>query len=115
MNSRRWQPTEYIGRNGRVIFNSIGQSASQFEVYADGPAYKPAAYPQPEPSFFFTAGKEHRRPDHFHDFLNCVSTREKPRCDEDEAFIETAMIAMSMDSFRRKAMVRWDTKKEEIV
>jgi predicted dehydrogenase len=115
MNSRRSQSPEYIGRDGRVIFNSIGQNASQFEVYADGPAHKPAAYPQNEPKFFFTAGKEHRRPDHFHDFLNCVRTREKPRCDEDEAFIETAVIAMSMESFRRKALVRWDPVKEEIV
>ncbi len=115
MNSRRSQSPEYIGRNGRVIFNSIGQNASQFEVYGDEAAHKPAVYPQPEPSFFFTAGKEHRRPDHFHDFLNCVRTREKPRCDEDEAFIETAVIAMSMESFRRKALVRWDPVKEEIV
>ena len=115
MNSRRSQSPEYIGRDGRVIFNSIGQNASQFEVHADEPAHKPAAYPQNEPKFFFTAGKEHRRPDHFHDFLDCVRTREKPRCDEDEAFIETAVIAMSMEAFRRKAQVRWDPVKEEIV
>ena len=115
MNSRRSQSPEYIGRNGRVIFNSIGQNASQFEIHGDEPAHKPAVYPQAEPSVFFTAGKEHRRPDHFHDFLNCVRTREKPRCDEDEAFIETAVIAMSMESFRRKALVRWDPVKEEIV
>ena len=115
MNSRRSQSPEYIGRNGRVIFNSIGQNATQFEVFADAPAHQPAAYPRPEPSFFFSAGQEHRRPDHFHDFLNCVRTREKPRCDEDEAFIETAVLVMSMEAWRQKRQVRWDPVKEEIV
>ena len=115
MNSRRSQTPEYIGREGRMIFNSIGQSASQFEIYGDEPAHRPKVYPQPEPSFFFKAGKEHRRPDHMQDFLNCVRTRETPRCNEDEAFIETATLMMAIESHRQKRQVRWDPAKEEIV
>lgn len=115
MNSRRSQPPEYIGRNGRMIFNFIGQSATQFEIYGDEPAMRPTAYPQPKPDFFFTAGKEHRKADHLEDFLNCVRTRQKPQCNEDEAFIETATLLMSMESYRQKRQVRWDPAKEEIV
>lgn len=115
MNSNRNQTPEYIGREGRMIFNSIGQSANMFEVYADEKAYKPAVYPQAEPTFFFRPGKEHRREDHFHDFLNCVRTREKPRCNEDEAFIEVATLLMSVEAYKQKRQVRWDREKEEIV
>lgn len=115
MNSRRSQTPEYIGREGRMIFDSIGQNASLFEIYADGHAHQIAARPQPQPTFFFKPGKEHRRPDHMQDFLDCVRTREQPRCNEDEAFIETVVIAMSMASFREKRQVRWDREKEEIV
>jgi hypothetical protein len=115
MNSRRSQAPEYIGREGRVIFNTIGQNASQFEIYGDEPAHRPAAYPQPEPKHFFTAGKEHRKVDHMQDFLDCVRTRGKPQCNEDEAFIEAATLLMSVESLRRRRQVRWDREKEEIV
>ncbi|MCU0776260.1 MAG: Gfo/Idh/MocA family oxidoreductase [Akkermansiaceae bacterium] len=115
MNSRRQQTPEFIGRNGRLIFSEIGQNASLFETYADGPAYRPARYPQPQPDFFFTPGREHRKPDHFTDFLNCVRTRGKTQCNEEEAFIEAATLLMSFESFRLKRMVRWDATREEIV
>ena len=115
MNSRRAQSPEYIGREGRMIFNTIGQNATQFEIYGDEPAHKPAVYPQPEPSYFFTAGKEHRKPDHLEDFLQCVRTREQPQCNEDEAFIETATLLMSIEAYKRKRQVRWDPVAEEIV
>lgn len=115
MNSKRAQAPEYIGRNGRVIFDSIGQNATQFEIYNDENAHKPSVYPQPKPKFFFTADKEHRKPDHLEDFLNCVRSREKPQCDEDEAFIETATLLMSMESYKQKRQVRWDPVKEEII
>lgn len=115
MNSRRSQTPEYIGREGRMIFSDIGQNANLFEIYADGHAHDIAARPRPEPTLFFKPGKEHRRPDHMDDFLQCVRTREQPRCNEDEAFIETAVIAMSMKAFLEKRQVRWDREKEEIV
>lgn len=115
MNSRRSQSPEYIGRNGRMIFNSIGQNATMFEIYGDETAHRIASRAQAEPTHFFKPGKEHSQPNLMQDFLNCVRTREKPLCDEDEAFIETAVIAMSMESYRRKKQVRWDVAKEEIV
>ena len=115
MNSRRQQTPEYIGRDGRVIFNNIGQSASRFEVYDDEKAYRISRRPQAKPLQLFVPGKEHRRPDHMQDFLNCVRTREKPRCDEDQAFIETAVLMMAMEAYRQKRQVRWDPLKEAIV
>ncbi len=115
MNSNRNQTPEYIGRNGRIIFDSIGQSAKMFEVYPDEKMYKPAVYKQVEPSYFFRAGKEHVKPDHMDDFLNCVRTREKTQCNEDEAFIEAATLLMSVESYKQKRQVRWDREKERIV
>jgi predicted dehydrogenase len=115
MNSRRGQTPEYIGRNGRVVFSAIGQDASLFEIYEDGKAYTPSRYPQPKPSFFFAATKENAKPDHLQDFLNCVRTRGRTQCNEDEAFIETATLMMSVEAYRQKRQVRWDAEKEEIV
>jgi hypothetical protein len=115
MNSRRQQTPEFIGRNGRLIFSEIGQNASRFETYADGPAYRPARQPQPQPDFSFAPGKEHSKPDHLSDFLRCVRTREKPQCHEDEAFIEAAVLLMSFESHLQKRMVRWDPEKEQII
>ncbi|MGB0743539.1 MAG: Gfo/Idh/MocA family protein [Opitutales bacterium] len=115
MNSRRQQTPEYIGRDGRVIFNEIGQNANLFEVFGDEKAYNISRRPQAKPKQLFVPGKEHRRADHMENFLNCVRTREKPTCNEDEAFIETAVLMMSMESYRQKRQVRWDAVKEEII
>lgn len=79
------------------------------------PAYRPARQKPLESRFFFAAGKEHRKPDHLTDFFRCVRTRGKTQCDEDEAFIETAVIAMATESLRRQQLVRWDRAKEEIL
>jgi predicted dehydrogenase len=115
MNSRRSQTPEYIGRDGRVIYNSIGQNASMFEVYPDQAAHQIARRPQPEPTEFFRPGKEHRRPDHMEDFFQCVRTRQPTRCNEDEAFVETAVICMAMEAYRTKREVRWDRQREIII
>jgi predicted dehydrogenase len=115
MNSNRQQTPEFIGRKGRLVFSEIGQNASLFETFADGPAYRPARYPQPQPDYFFAPGPEHRKPDHLTDFLQCVRTRGKTQCNEDEAFIEAVTLLMSFESHRQNRMVRWDAQKEEIV
>lgn len=114
-NSKRNQPPEFCGRNARMIFNNIGQAASRFEVFADGPAYVPSRYPQPEPTFSFVPGKEHAKPSHMENFLQCVRTRERTWCNEDEAFIEAVTLLMSVESYRRKRLVRWDPKWEWII
>jgi hypothetical protein len=48
-------------------------------------------------------------------FFQCVRTREKPRCDEDQAFIEAMICLMSVESYHKRRQVRWDAGKEEIV
>jgi hypothetical protein len=99
-NSNRKQTPELIGRSGRMIFNDIGQDAAMFEIYADEPAYELARRPQPQPTFFFAPTREHQRPSHMEDFLQCVRTREAPRCNEDEAFVEAATLLMSAESYQ---------------
>ena len=69
----------------------------------------------PEPVYRYVAGKKDRWPNHMEDFLQCVRTGARPRCNEDEAFIDTVTFLMSVESFRRKRQVRWDRKLEEIV
>ncbi len=49
------------------------------------------------------------------DFLQCVRTRKRTQCNEDEAFIEVATLLMSIQAYQQKRQVRWDKKKEEIV
>lgn len=115
MNSRRKQTPEYIGRDGRLVFNDIGQNATQFEIFGDEPAYRVSRRKQAESEFFYAPTREDRKPDHISDFLACVRTREKPQCNEDEAFIETAVLMMSHESYRLKREVRWDAAREEIV
>ena len=45
----------------------------------------------------------------------CVRSRQKTRCNEDEAFIEAATLIMSVESYKRERKVKWDRAKEEIV
>jgi predicted dehydrogenase len=113
-NSGRVQPPEFCGRNGRMIYDKIGQGASRFEVYDDGPPQRMGEKP-PEPRYQFDPSKAAKWPSHMENFLQCVRTREKPRCDEDEAFIETATLMMSVESYNQRRQVRWDAKHETIV
>jgi predicted dehydrogenase len=115
MSSSRGQTPEFVGTEARLVCNEIGQSANQFEVYADGPAYVQSRYKQPEPTFAFVPGREHARSTHMENFVRCVRTREKPWCNEDEAFIECVTFLMSVRSHLEKRMVRWDPETETIV
>ena len=113
-NSSRKQTPEFCGRDARMVFNSIGQDASRFEIYKDGPAWTMGGGRRSR-SIGMSPSKADRRPNHMENFLQCVRTGEKPRCNEDEAFIETATLLMSVESYRKKRQVRWDPGKEEIV
>lgn len=115
MNTSRQQTPEYIGRDGRMVFNAIGQNASQFEIFPNVSAYRNSRHKPLEADVFFAPGREHRKPDHITDFLQSVRTRERPSCNEDEAFIETAVLMMSQESYRLKRQVRWDAENEEII
>ena len=115
MNSKREQPPEYIGREGRLIFNSIGQSANRFWIYPDGPAFPHMARKPIEATYTSDPAKSEKWPSHMEDFLQCVRTKGRPKCNIDEAFIEVATLLMSTEAYRLKREVRWDPKKEEIV
>jgi predicted dehydrogenase len=52
---------------------------------------------------------------HMQDFMDCVRSRELPRCHVDLAFEEAVTLVMSLEAYRREAKVRWDPVKEEIV
>jgi predicted dehydrogenase len=114
MNSKREQPPEYIGRDGRIIFNGIGQDANRFWVYPDGPAF-PHMGKMPQATYEYDRAKGAKWPGHMDDFLTCVRTGGRPKCNIDEAFIEVATLLMSTEAYRLKREVRWDPKKEEIV
>ncbi|MDQ1256822.1 MAG: Inositol 2-dehydrogenase, partial [Candidatus Hydrogenedentes bacterium] len=113
-NSGREQTPEFCGRNGRLIYNGIGQDANRFEVYDDTAAWRMDAKP-PEPTYRFDPRDAPKWPNHMENFLECVRTRELPRCNVDEAFIETATLLMSVQSYHQKRQVRWDREREEIV
>jgi hypothetical protein len=49
------------------------------------------------------------------DFVDCIRTRELPRCHVDRAFEEAVALLMSLEANRRDTKVRWDPVKEEIV
>jgi predicted dehydrogenase len=53
--------------------------------------------------------------DHWTNFIDSMRTRQKPRCDVDRAFEEAAVIAMSVEAYKRERRVKWDPAKEAIV
>jgi hypothetical protein len=52
---------------------------------------------------------------HMENFVDCMRTRERPRCHVDRAFEEAVALLMSLEAYRRDTKVRWDPVKEEIV
>jgi hypothetical protein len=48
-------------------------------------------------------------------FIDCVRSRERTRCNEDDGFDEAVTLVMSVISYREKRMVTWDPGKKEIV
>ena len=97
-----------------MIYNGIGQDASRFEIYDDGAAWLMNA-PGPKATYQFDPRTAPKQPSHMEDFLECVRSRNVPRCNVDEAFIEAATLMMSVESYRQKRQVRWDREREEIV
>lgn len=66
------------------------------------------------PDYSYREG-ELRVSSHMENFVDCVRSRELPRCHVDRAFEEAVALLMSLESYRRDAKVRWDPVKEEIV
>jgi predicted dehydrogenase len=52
---------------------------------------------------------------HMANFIECVRSRETPRCGMERAWEEGVAIAMAVEAYRRERKVRWDPVKEEIV
>ncbi|MCK4966741.1 hypothetical protein KAS50_06905, partial [bacterium] len=52
---------------------------------------------------------------HMQDFVDCIRTRGKTRCNEDVAFQEAVTCMMTDRSFKEKRQVRWDPVREKIV
>ncbi|MCC6489309.1 MAG: Gfo/Idh/MocA family oxidoreductase [Candidatus Hydrogenedentes bacterium] len=114
MNSNRQQAPEYIGKSGRLTFNGIGQDAVTYGIWDDKPAY-PFQGNVLEPVERFDPSKTPQWPTHMQDFLRCVRTGERPKCNIDEAFIEVVTLLMSVESYKQKREVRWDAAAERIV
>ncbi len=52
---------------------------------------------------------------HMQDFIDCMRTRQTPRCGVDRAFEEAAAIIMSVEAYKQGRRVRWDAAREQIV
>jgi predicted dehydrogenase len=113
-NSRRSQSPEFVGKYARMVYNGIGQDANRFEIYKDEPAWRMGSEP-PKPTHTFDPASVPSQPTHMEDFLQCVRTRQQPRCNPEQAFIECATLVMSVESYKQKRQVRWDREKEDIV
>ena len=114
MNSAREQAPEYIGKKGRIFFNAIGQDANRFYQYPDSPAF-PHMGKEVKPNYVFDPADGPAWPTHMEDFLQCVRTGERPKCNIDEAFIEVVTLLMSVQAYHQKRQVRWDPVAEAIV
>ena len=68
-----------------------------------------------EPAEVYDASKAPEWPTHMQDFLRCVRTGERPKCNVDEAFVEVVTYLMSVASYHKQRQVRWDSEAEEIV
>lgn len=48
------------------------------------------------------------QPTHMEDFIQCVKSRNKTKCNEDEAFVEAVSCIMSVVAYKNKQTVAWD-------
>ncbi|MBM3335326.1 hypothetical protein FJY63_11750, partial [Candidatus Sumerlaeota bacterium] len=114
------QTPEFRGKDAMLRFSTIAQDASDFEVYAEdsdkyGPDLAAGKIERAKPFLRFDPNKTPPQPSHMEDFFNCIRSRKKTKCNEDEAFIEAATFIMSVEAFKQGRKVRWDIAKEEIV
>jgi len=52
---------------------------------------------------------------HMQNWIDCVRSRERTRCNEDDGFEEAVILVMSVISYQEKRMVTWDPVRKEIV
>ncbi|KPL09227.1 hypothetical protein AMJ85_07005 [candidate division BRC1 bacterium SM23_51] len=112
---------EFRGKDAWLLFDSIAQSVTTFDVCVEPDTAKYNARIEKgeidpnKPFMTFDPSKTPEQPSHQEDFFNCVRSREKPKCNEDEAFIEAVTAIMSVEAFKKERKVRWDRQKQEIV
>jgi predicted dehydrogenase len=111
MNNSQQLTPEFRGKFATLRYSSIGQNANDFEVLGERAAGK---YPAGVIRKFDPAATP-PQPTHMQDFLNCVRERRKPKCNEDEAFVEAVTFIMSVTAYREKRVVRWDRERLQIV
>lgn len=68
-----------------------------------------------EPFISFDPDKTPEQPSHVNDFFNCMRSRKKPKCNEDEAFVEAITAIMSVEAYFQERKVYWDANRQEIV
>jgi predicted dehydrogenase len=111
MNSASVRPApEFRGKDACLRFDDIAHNVTTFSVSPEVACEKPDRLPKE-----FDPAKAKPLPSHMEDFFNCVRSRGRPRCDVDEAFIETATFLLSVAAYKAKRMARWDAAKEDIV
>jgi predicted dehydrogenase len=121
LNTSFAQPPEFRGKEGKLIFDGIAQGVNTFDVYPDGKSSQyrsqldDGAYSPSKPFLKFDPKKTETPPSHMQDFFNCVRSRKAPKCNEDEAYVETSTIVMAVKSFMEKREVKWDATKQDAV
>ncbi|MBI1387841.1 MAG: twin-arginine translocation signal domain-containing protein [bacterium] len=114
------QPPEFRGKDAVLRFDQIAQSVSDFEVVPErkipryGDKIESGELKAGEPMLKFDPSKT-EVPTHMDDFFNCVRSRKKTQCNEDEAFVEAATILMSVAAYKENRCVKWDKAKEDFV
>jgi predicted dehydrogenase len=52
---------------------------------------------------------------HMENFIDCVRSRQRTRCNEDDGFEEAVTLVMSVIAYKERRMVTWDEQKKAIV
>lgn len=65
------------------------------------------------PDYVFKKG-ELEVSSHMADFIDCVRSRNTPRCGVDRAFQEAATVVMSVEAYKQERKVKWDAVREEV-
>ena len=81
--------------------------------YKDG--FEKGTLAADKPMVKFDPAKTPPQPSHMQDFIDCIHTREHPKCNEDEAFVEAVTCIMSVEAYKQQRSVRWDPLNQEIV
>lgn len=102
------QPVELCGKEATLRFDGIAHDATKFEVVPDRTNRRkdlPRGY---------IPGRTPLQANHMEDFINCVRTRARPKCDIEEAYIEVVTGLMSVESYQKQRVVHWDAMSEKI-